>query len=115
MRESGLSVDYMLETVFGRRRREREAAEAVECSETSAKVGGSRSSNKMEGEEEEEKEEKKLPKTSSSTSSRRVVGVEGKGMHDQVEFAEEVTTEYVQRADVLITHTAVYDTLHASP
>ena len=53
-----------------------------------------------------------LPKASSSTSSLRKVDVEGEGMHDLVEFAEEVTTEYVQRADVLITHTAVFSTLH---
>ena len=51
---SGLSVDHMLEEIFGRRRREREAGEAAERSETSAEVGGSsasgsRSSNKMGG------------------------------------------------------------------
>ena len=36
-------------------------------------------------------------------------------MHDQVEFAEEVMTEYVQRANKLITHTVVSNTLHAEP
>ena len=36
-------------------------------------------------------------------------------MHDQVEFAEEVMTEYIQRANKLITHTVVSDTLHAEP
>ena len=35
-------------------------------------------------------------------------------MHED-EFKEEVTTEPAQRADVLITHTVVLDTLHAEP
>ena len=101
--------------------REREAAEAVERSETSAEVGGSsasgsRSSNKMEGEEEEEKEEEEAAQNFLLYLLPAGRGRGGaRAMHDQVEFAEEVTTEYVQRADVLITHTAVYDTLHAEP
>ena len=59
-----------------------------------------------------------MPKSSSSHSSRRDVGVEGMGMlvYKEYEFWKEVTTQYVQRADVLINiHTVVSDTLHAEP
>ena len=75
-----------------------------------------RSSNKMAGRRKRKKRrKKKLPKTSSSTSSRRVVGAGDQDMHED-EFEEEVTTEYVQRADVLFNlHTVVFDTLHAEP
>ena len=79
---------------------------------------GFQSSNKMTGRRKRKKSrKKKLPKASSTTSSWRKVDVEHQGMHDraEVEFVDEVTTEYVQRADVLITHTVVSDTLHAEP
>ena len=77
---------------------------------------GSQSSNKMPGRRKRnERRKKQMPESSSSTSSRRDVGVRHQGMHDRVEFEEEVTTEYVQRADVLTTKTVVSDTLRAEP
>ena len=51
-----------------------------------------------------------MPKTSSSSLRR---GIMDQGSLHEDEFTEEVTTEHVQRADVLITHTVVSDTLHA--
>ena len=120
-RASGLSVDHMLETVFGRRQREREVAEAAERSETSEEVGGSlasgsRSSKKMGGRRKRKKRRKKLPKTSSSTSSRRRAvdqGIMFEHGEDEVKDAEKI--EYVQRADVLIIHSSDTCTLHAEP
>ena len=82
-------------------------------------VRESRSSNKMAGRRKRTKMRKqKLLKASSSTSSRWDVGVGHQGMHVRAEdeFEEEATTEYVQRAEVLINlHTVVSDTLHAEP
>ena len=64
---AGLDPGNMFGEIFGRRRREHEAAEAAEPSEASE----SRSSNKMGKKGKRRKRrKKKLPKTSSSTSSR---------------------------------------------
>ena len=72
-----------LEDAIDRRLAERAQREEAEVrSQSSNKMGGRRKRKRTR--------RKKLPKASSSTSSRRDVGMEGKSVHDRVEFTEAV-------------------------